>query len=284
MDEKRIIGIYRNGQFSPNNKGNDIAILDAVAEELRCLGHKVDTYTEDEFIHLTPEGSVLFSMARRTDTLQQMRKWEEQGKTVVNTAGSIESCIRKRMTEQLTAHHIPHPNSIIIHTDEPFPGKDFPYWIKRGDSHAMVKEDVAFAANREQADAILADFRSRDIPTAVANEHLEGDLVKFYGVQDSDFFHWFYPSNCSHSKFGLEEINGTAKGIPFNASQLKEVCNKASHILGVDIYGGDCIVSPSGEVRIIDFNDWPSFSCCREEAGRSIAAHIHRLTIKKQTQ
>ena len=40
------------------------------------------------------------------------------------------------------------------------------------------------------------------------------------------------------------------------------------------IYGGDCIVSPDGEIRIIDFNDWPSFAPCREEAGPQIAKAI----------
>ena len=39
-------------------------------------------------------------------------------------------------------------------------------------------------------------------------------------------------------------------------------------MLDVPVYGGDCVVSSSGEIRIIDFNDWPSFARCREEAGK----------------
>ena len=37
------------------------------------------------------------------------------------------------------------------------------------------------------------------------------------------------------------------------------------------IYGGDCIVRCDGSYAIIDFNDWPSFSVCRQAAARAIA-------------
>ena len=51
--------------------------------------------------------------------------------------------------------------------------------------------------------------------------------------------------------------------------------------MNVPIYGGDCIISSTGEIRIIDFNDWPSFACCREEAGVKIAECIyHKVTAK----
>lgn len=29
-------------------------------------------------------------------------------------------------------------------------------------------------------------------------------------------------------------------------------------MLNVPVYGGDCVVSEDGSIRIIDFNDWPS--------------------------
>ena len=55
------------------------------------------------------------------------------------------------------------------------------------------------------------------------------------------------------------------------AEQLKDICRSAAEALDVIIYGGDCIVSPDGEIRIIDFNDWPSFAPCRNEAAPFIA-------------
>ena len=44
--------------------------------------------------------------------------------------------------------------------------------------------------------------------------------------------------------------------------------------VGLDIFGGDVIVSPAGELTLIDLNDWPSFAPCRERAAYAIADFI----------
>jgi hypothetical protein len=49
------------------------------------------------------------------------------------------------------------------------------------------------------------------------------------------------------------------------------------HILNVKIYGGDCIVAEDGTIRLIDFNDWPSFAPCRNQVVPYIVESIHRL-------
>lgn len=145
----------------------------------------------------------------------------------------------------------------------------------------MVKEDVVYVECREEAEVVMADFRKRNIPVAVVNEHLVGDLVKFYGVQGTDFFYSFYPTEQSHSKFGLEAINGETRGFPFDVKLLQAYANKAAEVLNVPIYGGDCVVSSTGEIRIIDFNDWPSFARCRVEAGPEIAKCIYNRIMHK---
>ena len=98
-----------------------------------------------------------------------------------------------------------------------------------------------------------------------------GDLIKFYGVSGQDWFYWFYPFDEGHSKYGYEAINGKSHGLKFDLEALKAQCQKASEIMDVKIFGGDCIVDEDGTVRIIDFNDWPSFAPCREEATQHIA-------------
>ena len=40
------------------------------------------------------------------------------------------------------------------------------------------------------------------------------------------------------------------------------------------IYGGDVIIGSDGIARLIDLNDWPSFSACREEAADAIAGLV----------
>ena len=43
---------------------------------------------------------------------------------------------------------------------------------------------------------------------------------------------------------------------------------------GLDVFGGDVIVSSRGELTLIDLNDWPSFAPCRERAAYAIADFI----------
>lgn len=274
MDIFSIVGVSRGNEYSPNHVDNDAAIFNKVAEELRSLGCKVEVYAETDFVARRIKADIIFDMARDRATIARLKSLEDEGALVVNSAYGIDNCVRRPMTELLLKHGVPHPKSYIITTDRTFEEDCYPCWIKRGDSHAMVKEDVCYATCREDAHHVLDDFRRRGIPTAVINEHLQGDLIKFYGVQGTDFFYWFYPSPCSHSKFGLERINGVAKGIPFSVEDLKKYSDRAAEVLNVPIYGGDCVVSADGELKIIDFNDWPSFARCREEAGGKIAACI----------
>ena len=65
-----------------------------------------------------------------------------------------------------------------------------------------------------------------------------------------------------------------SRGLQFDLNHLKEICNRAAEELNVVVYGGDCIVDEDGTVRIIDFNDWPSFAPCRNEAAPHIAKAI----------
>jgi len=82
----------------------------------------------------------------------------------------------------------------------------------------------------------------------------------------------------NHSKFGLEAINGKANGIPFDIDYLKKTCSRAAKVLNIHIYGGDCVVDASGNICIIDFNDWPSFAPCRDVAAKYIAECIYEFS------
>ena len=222
---------------------------------------------------------IIVNMCREQRSIFKLQQLEDQGALVINSGYGIENCTRERMTRILIGSNIPYPKSLIVNTNESvkelLDANGFQQcWIKRGDFHAMHKEDVSYVRHTEEAQEILQEYFLRGIQRAVINIHLEGDLVKFYGVQGTPFFYWFYPFDAGHSKYGHEAINGKAKGIPFDKAELIDMCDKASEALDVKIYGGDCIVSPEGEIRIIDFNDWPSFAPCRQEAGPHIAKCI----------
>ncbi|GHT72226.1 hypothetical protein AGMMS50262_00260 [Bacteroidia bacterium] len=274
----KIAGVRRGNRFSPNSVGNDTVIFNLTVEHLRKKGCEVTEYSEDEFLQTTMEADMIFNMARDMKSLRKLQRLEDAGVKVVNSGYGIENCTREKMTRLLLAHDIPHPKSVIVRTDEQLPqGVEWlanSCWIKRGDVHAIYSEDVTYVQVGEEAGQILQNFASRGIPSAVINEHLEGDLIKFYGVEGTDFFQWMYPDRLNHSKFGLEAVNGDVAGYSFDLELLKEYCSRVAHILNIHIYGGDGVVDKNGKVRIIDFNDWPSFAVCRNEAAPAITGCI----------
>lgn len=287
MAEINIAGIMRAGAYSPNHIGNDAAIFNAAAEQLRKRGCQVNIYSEEQFNRDGVEENVIMTMCRESRSIEHLQQEENKGKIVINSGYGIENCTRERMTRILQGNGIPYPESLIVNTDEaikPMLKKSGfkSCWIKRGDFHAMHKEDVSYVRHSEEAQEVLQEYFLRDIRRAVINVHLDGDLIKFYGVNGTPFFHWFYPFDSGHSKYGWEKVNGKSQGIKFDVAHLKSICNLAASELNVEIYGGDCIVSPDGDIKIIDFNDWPSFAPCRAEAAPHIAKRI--MTIVKEAR
>ena len=279
MAEIKIAGIMRAGAYSPNHIGNDAAIFNLTCEQLRKRGCEVKVYSEEDFIAGKVEERIILNMCREQRSIAMLQEREDAGDLVINSGYGIENCTRERMTRILLGSNIPYPESLIVNTDEVV--KDTlekagftQCWIKRGDFHAMHKEDVSYVRHPEEAQEILQEYFLRGIKRAVINRHLVGDLIKFYGVRDTPFFHWFYPFDEGHSKYGHEAVNGKSKGLPFDKELMRHICRQAAEVLDVRIYGGDCIVGPDGTIRIIDFNDWPSFAPCRTEAAPHIAKSV----------
>ena len=285
MIKQTVTGIQRASVFSPNHIGNDAAIFTGVAEYIREKGCEVVILSEQEFLSVSENPRCIFTMLRNKQAIKRLQQWEEDGCVAVNSAFGIENCGREHMTKLFIEHNIPSPDSLILDTHEEDiivfleQRKYSSCWLKRGDFHAIHREDVSYARHPEEAKGMLAEYALRGIDRVVINEHLEGDLIKFYGVAGSSFFYWFYPYDNSHSKFGYEKINGKAKGIYFDEEELRDICRRAAETLRLTVYGGDCIVSPDGAIRIIDFNDWPSFAPCRSEAIPAIGESIIQLTI-----
>lgn len=269
----------RAGAYSPNHIGNDAAILNAVTEQLRKRGCEVNIYSEEQFINGNVSEDIIVNMCRERRSIDLLQKLEDEGRLVINSGYGIENCTRERMTRILMGHNIPYPESLMVDTDEVVKGKLVKggfsrCWIKRGDFHAMHKEDVSYVRYPEEAQEVLQEYFLRGIKRAVINKHLVGDLIKFYGVSGSRFFYWFFPFDEGHSKYGHEAINGKSRGLEFDKEKMHRICQEASDVLDVKIYGGDCIISPEGDIRIIDFNDWPSFAPCRDAAAPHIAKYI----------
>lgn len=265
----------RAGIFSPNHIGNDSSIFNIVAEQLRKRGCEVNVYSEEQFIAGAVKEDIIFNMCREPRSIELLQKLEDQGALVINSGYGIENCIRERMARILLGSNIPYPESIIVSTDEAIrdslaKANISRCWIKRGDSHTMHNEDVTYVRHPEEAQEILQEYFLRGIKRAVINRHLDGELIKFYGILGTPFFFWLSTSSASSDRRTATRQSASA----FNEEKLKALCSAAADILDVKIYGGDCVISPDGIMRIIDFDDWPSFAPCRQEAATQIAKFI----------
>ncbi len=263
----KIAGIMRAGAYSPNHIGNDAAIFNAVAEQLRKRSCEVNVYSEEQFLSGVVTEPYIISMCREPQSIEMLQKLEDEGRLVINSGYGIENCIRERTVRILTGSNIPMAESIVVDTDEVIKDRITragvtKCWIKRGDRHTMHREDVAFARHPQEAQEILQEFFMRGIKRAVICRHLQGELVKFYGITGTPFFYWFYSSDEK------------SREPSFNLDRLKNICTKAAETLDLKIYGGDCIVDESGNIHLISFNDWPSFVACRNEAAPIIARMV----------
>lgn len=276
----------RAGAYSPNHIGNDAAIFNAVADQLRRRGCEVEIMSEEQFKLKTPTQPLIINMCRERESVLKLQELEEEGRLVINSGFGIENCTRERMTRILMGNLIPCPDTLIVNTNEKVIDdlKDKGIgacWIKRGDYHSMHKEDVSYCRHPEEAQDVLHEFFFRGIKRAVINRHLVGDLIKFYGVVGQPFFYWFYPFDHQHAIYGNEEVTSGTRKIAFDETALREMCIHTAEILDLRVYGGDCIVEGDGSVRIIDFNDWPSFAPCRKEASVYIAKAVLALANEK---
>ncbi|MCD8210954.1 MAG: hypothetical protein LUC37_05360, partial [Prevotella sp.] len=136
--------------------------------------------------------------------------------------------------------------------------------------------DVVFARNEKEKKDYLDDFLRRGVKDVLITSHVKGDCIKFYGVNSpKKFFRYFYPNDFGDTKFGNERINGATEHYEFLVDDLKKDVAKLAQLTGLEVYGGDCIVRRDGSYAIIDFNDWPSFSRCKDEAAMAIATLVN---------
>jgi hypothetical protein len=259
---RRILGFYRETQYSPGrHQTNDVLLLEGVADLLRKEGIPIDLTTFESGNTEPPAASLVVSMLQGREALEHLLTWSRSGVRIINRPQAALNTHRDRLPELMVAAGIPFPQTYLVRTEEDVDlvARDLPpkIWLKRGDVHASVATDVQWIVSRERLKVGLAEFVRRGIELAVLQAHRAGDEIKFYGVGPEGFFHWFY--------------SGATRKNPFDLAELRSLAAHAAAAAGLDIFGGDVIVSPTGELTLIDLNDWPSFAPCREPASRAIA-------------
>lgn len=263
----RLAGIRRKTEFSPNHVVNDLLIINQTAEALKECGAEVTMYDEGMITPETLKENLIFSMAQGPLGSQTLRKIEQRGAFIINSPVSVMNCYRISMVRLLPEAGIPFPKSVVVATDSDVDPRRAVFtsskiWIKRGDVHAVHKEDVTLANTDEEELTLLKEFHQRDIREAVLQEHLDGDTVKFYAVNETDLFHWYYLNGVYHTAF--------------DERRLRDLATASAEAMGLFVYGGDAIIGRDGGVTIIDINDWPSFAPIRDRAAGEIARLIYR--------
>jgi len=269
-----FLGIFREAVFSPGKVEADRAILESVATILRGRGHVVRVVSPDAALPRPPRSTLVFAMSQGEPALATLRRWEADGIRVVNSVDSILGCHRHRLLDRLRRAGVPLPDTASFALAEVASPTVWPKWlrsdggwIKRGDVHATHADDVVFVRSTEAAADAVARFRSRGITSAVVQRHVEGTVIKFYGVRGG-FLSCF---SASRAQCGVVAEIG---------DELRMVSEAASHAIGLEVYGGDCVATVKGSLQLIDLNDWPSYGPCRAEGARAIAARLEALSLR----
>lgn len=281
--KQHILGISRAPQFSPNSEERDAAIFAALTSRLERKEYAVDIISEDLVTEVDlADYDLVFSMARGRNVLSILSQAEQSGLPVINSATRLLQLSRGSLIQLLQQHDLPLPHIQLCELTSSqiiTPRIAYPFWVKRVDACAQQKGDVSFVNGEAEYQTVIKRFRESNIASYVIEQHIKGDLVKFYGVEGTAFFHVSYPTESANgfSKFGLEQANGQPSHFNFNESALKQTADEAAQLTGMTVYGGDAIITSTGQFRIIDFNDWPSFSPCRREAAKAIAERISHI-------
>ena len=259
----KVLALTRDPHFSPNCVEKDRKIMMAVVEKLLAQGCEVTIKDElglQKYDLETPD--IVLNMGRSYRT-QALLLEHFHGRVVNSAAALKENHPRHKIDRLMRENDLPAP---------PLKGDDG-YWVKRDNSYRNEPDDTVYCPDEVAVSWTEFEFTKQRKFFPIVTAHVVGDVVKFYAVGDH-FFRYFYPTDDGETKFGHEKINGPAHHYAFDAEQLKNDANRLAKLAGLEIYGGDAIVRSDGSYCIIDFNDWPSFSRCRNEAAEAIVRLI----------
>jgi len=272
----RVVGVYREPEFSPGKIAADAAILDQVLAHLRDAGATTAAMTAARFTAEPPDNvELVVAMCQGAPALSRLASMHEAGALTINSALAIRNCYRDLLAAGLMRAGVPIPDGVLVPTSLPLDPKllralniSAPIYVKRGNLHALGPDDVRRVEGPEQLETALAHFGRRGIDLAYLQQEVAGAIVKFYGVADEYFT--AIPQDGPYLKDSLTLI-------------LERAARTAAAALGLEIWGGDAIVTEQS-CSIIDFNDWPSFERVRGAAAAAIARrcmlllHRHQLT------
>ena len=279
--------ISRHSKYSPNSEARDEALFRSLVMNFALQGISIATFDEAVFEHHPPQlekSTLILSMARSEAALHTLSAAEECGVPVLNSPRALQKAQRTDFQQWFaaTGNSAEHWHISTL-TPDIKARLSFPLWWKRNNPSTTSATDVQFVENRTQLDVLLQPHPLED---ALLMEHVEGQLIKFYGVEGTDFFYAEPHKPQGFSKFGNEQHNhhkDLSVSSPMWKQTLHAMHTSATQVAqqsGFSIYGGDAILREDSTFVFIDFNDFPSFSACLPEASEAIAQHCLSLLTK----
>jgi len=272
----KIVLLHRAEEFSPNNVEKDALLLEAVGAVLQGRGDEVSHLREEELSAeaLAPFDAVI-SMARRFPSLMLL---EKSGKRVINVPRGVRCALSRETTlDLLSASGVPVP-PYWVHDpvrDEMFLCERrlhalLPGWVKGMHPRGVHAGDVSFVSDAMAADSRVIQLVAEGYTDIVVTRHEPGFVVKVYCV-DGKMIHWMLPQQSGYTKFG-DEIHNDApsRKEEVDVRQLEQLSERIGEAIQLQFFGFDAIVSAPGKVYVIDVNDAPSFSSCRQLAAEKI--------------
>jgi hypothetical protein len=260
----QVVAIYRSASYSPGrHRSNDSAIMDATTDRLAANGITVERLGEgDVEAGIVPAAELYLNMCQGAAASRQLLDIEAAGIPIINRASSVLGCHRHRLIATMQQAAIPFPATALMGTAAgPHPewSTASDLWVKRGDVHAQEAADVVRTTG-DQVGAVLAAFHTRGVQRVAIQQHVEGPVLKFYGVGDGSLFHAF------------REDGRPVDGDTVDLRVLRAVAVRAARAVGLQVFGGDAVVPHRTAPVLVDLNDWPSFAPIRDLAADAIAA------------
>jgi hypothetical protein len=263
LKKPKILGIYRNPQFSNNAIEVDRLILEESITQLQKQSSQplaVEMMEEAEVAQAGGEYSLVLTMAQGEQSLAALDR-NLPSSPIWNSPAAIRNCYRKAMSRilmSLPVGYVPYQLAATA-SGSPKIVAGESYWLKRSDFHAIADEDVTLAENEAEVRSKLERFRGRGVSEVIIQRHIHGDIYKFYGVRGK-FFRAIKVRDFLKSS-----------AVP-DLRQLEANSFLAAESLGLMVFGGDAILDAAGKFHFIDLNDWPSFRICRDDAAKAVGA------------
>ena len=256
-----ILLVHREKEHNLGSSRVDRLFIRRIGKEFRKNGFSIQ-YTEADDLQIPENPRLILSMCRSSEIGMKIQSACPNVLTV-NVFSATKNTLRHTLYPILEQSGFPFPETDKADIND-IGEKRFPFWVKRMDYHHLHRLDVAFVDSTEAAVAVQKHFYTLGIGAVYIQEHCPGERHKFYAIRDRRDGRLLY--FVFRHEVSVAVRNFVQASLPSLMDQI-----------GLEIFGGDVIVTPKGEVRLVDINAWPSFKGFQHEATKVIVNYCQNL-------